>query len=197
MTDAQQRVYAMRLRMPPDMRERVDAMHAALNPNWVPWEERGCRTQPGRCVPLEMAPEAPAEQPKREIRPDYVPQTKTRVGLQTGNRRELTGIAPEKVDRNTCPHEKWQQQGRPGTRLAEYERCTRCGKGRIIGREAKAPGKPRICPKVSPQDCPHKPEWRSVVKKNGKQNEKCKACLTVRLSLDEITPTGPKRKANA
>lgn len=164
--------------LPPGMRERVDAAHKALNKDWyADWESRGCRNSEVRIVPVVMAPAAPAEQPKREIRPSYGKQSKTRVGLQTGKKSALTigqrgevtvtpkaehrgRVAVEPRDPATCTHFQrgkslWYKNGK-GKMGQQKVICPACMReSQMVDGVVVDPG-PYVAPKVPnpPADLP-------------------------------------------
>lgn len=163
--------------LPPGLREMVDAARFA---DWVPLEDR-VMMEPCRSIRVEMASPAPKETPKREIIPAFTEPIRRPRSKAT--RKEKAA----KPDRETCPHEKWQRQGREGTKYARYERCTCCGTTRVIG-EARRPGKSRTTPIHDPATCPHLPEWHKPAKKNGGPALRCLACRSIRVSFDGAKP---------
>lgn len=102
MTSAQQRVYGFRARLDEDMQNWVLAMHAKLNPNWVPWLERGCRTQPGRCVPV---PAAEVEAPPDILKPAI--RRIREIGRITQIKGFSAPVNPDPISEMTCGGKQW------------------------------------------------------------------------------------------
>lgn len=181
MTQTQNRIYGMRAKLPPGMRDMVDELKA--NPkklaDWVPFYDRWSGSAEAIDIRPELAPAPPAESPKREAVPAFVEPKKLRI--------KVVRAAKQVVSLGNCPHEKWQRQGKEGTRYGRYERCTRCKLGRVIG-EARKPGKARTTPAHKAADCPHLPEWHVAATKNGGPALRCLSCRAVRISFDAPKP---------
>ncbi len=162
--------------LPPGMRERVDEAHRGLNEIWYgDRDSRGCHSSEVRSIPVTMAAPAPAEQPKREIRPSFEKQVKQCVGLQTGKKSALTigergpvvvkrdrpgRIGAEPRDPATCTHfqngkELWYKngKGRLGQQKVICPACKR--ESRLVDGVVVDPG-PYVAPKVPnpPADLP-------------------------------------------
>ena len=179
MTQTQNRIYGMRAKLPPGMREMVEGQKASTLAHWVPLADRWGGSAEAIDIRPELAPEPLTERPQREAVPAFVEPKKLRI--------KVVRAAKVVVSRENCQHEKWQRQGKEGTRYGRYERCTRCKLGRVIG-EARKPGKARTTPVHKPKDCPHLPEWHVVATKNGGPALRCLSCRAVRISFDAPKP---------
>ena len=179
MTQTQNRIYGLRAKLPPGMRDMVDELKASTLAHWVPLADRWGGSADAIDIRPELAPdEPPAEGPKREAVPAFVEPKKLRIKVVR---------AAKQVSLENCPHEKWQRQGKEGTKYGRYERCTRCKLARVIG-EARKPGKARTTPVHEPKDCPHLPEWHVAATKNGGPALRCLSCRAVRISFDAPKP---------
>ena len=175
-TQIQNRIYGLRAQLPPGMREMVEGQKASTLAHWVPLADRRGGSSEGIDIRPELAaPAPPAEKPKREAAPAFVEPKKLKI--------RVVRAAKQVVSRDDCLHAKWQRQGKEGTRYARYERCTSCGTSRVIG-EARKPGRARTTPAHKAADCPHLPEWRVSVTKNGGPALRCLSCRAVRISFD-------------
>ena len=91
-------------------------------------------------------------------------------------------VERQRAMRDKCQHTKgWHPQAMQG-RFARYERCRQCGKQRTIGQKIST-GPKRSTPAHDPATCPHNPEWRVTVKKNGIDCQRCKACRSTRVNF--------------
>lgn len=178
-TQTQNRIYGWRAQLPPGMREMVEGQKASTLAHWVPLADRFGGSAEAIDIRPELAPEPPAEGPKREAVPAFVEPKKLRI--------KVVRAAKQVASPENCLHEKWQRQGKEGTRYGRYERCTRCKLGRVIG-EARKPGKARTTPVHEPKDCPHLPEWHVVATKNGGPALRCLSCRAVRISFEAPKP---------
>lgn len=178
MTQIQNRIYGMRAALPPGMREMVEGQKASTLAHWVPLADRWGGSADAIDIRPKLAPEPPAERPKCQAVPAFVEPKKLRIKVVR---------AAKQVSLENCPHEKWQRQGKEGTKYGRYERCTRCKLGRVIG-EARKPGKARTTPVHEPKDCPHLPEWHVAATKNGGPALRCLSCRAVRISFDAPKP---------
>lgn len=112
--------------------------------------------------------------------------------VRTNTQHARNHRAKMRANKATCMHDAgWVPQATEG-RYSRYERCRKCNKGRVIGGDRIPTGKPRSAPAQDKATCPHLAEWRSTVKKNSGMYQKCKACGTIRVSLDHATKKGPK-----
>ncbi len=106
MTSAQQRVYELRAMLPPGMRERVEAVHAELNPGWINWTERG-KTAQGRSIPVA----------EREAPPDIHRPSVARlreIGRITQERGKVAPVVPvpanpDPISEMTCGEREYGQ----------------------------------------------------------------------------------------
>ena len=202
--------------MPSDMRARVDAQHRALNENWRPLEDRFCYVAQERPV-SGRATEAPPEPVIRNSIAEHcnrktfgeksclkchqpflaMAATQLVCGRNECRKKRNTEHAANhrgklRANKATCLHaDGWLPQATEG-RYSRYERCRTCNKGRVVGGERLATGRKRVAPEQDKATCPHLAEWRSTVKKNKGFYQKCKACRTIRVSLDHETKKGPK-----
>lgn len=178
------RINQLRAAMPPDMRERIDAVHAELNQTWRPIEERYCGSQPGRVLdesewPAELqAPEG------REVR------TSRTIGKITG----MPGVEPRNPDpisEMTC-----------GERNFGKGICVNCG-----GEFQKTGTGHKVCspkcarevraeyarkyrkPQGDPATCQHK--WNSV----SSVRYRCRICRSTKLK--SVVDHGDKRRMTA
>ena len=91
--NARKRINELRAMMPPDMRARVDAKHAELNPTWRNWDR------------YEMAPVRVIHAADREAPPDIHRPSVERlraIGRITQERGKSAPVNPDPIAEMTC-----------------------------------------------------------------------------------------------